>query len=360
MVEGVRAMRCRSVRELLSPYIDLVLSDEEKIKVEKHLAACESCRKDLAELQNAVNRIRGMEKFEAPSDFMSGLHERLLQEKVAPFGKQRHKNRLVSYTSGWLVASAASIALIVGIYVSSLVPFPMVASFLDRIPQVIAPQDSELKNNIERFLEEKKQQMHTALNLQQPGQEEETKPPKQVNNRQPQQVAVVPENNEPVNVNRAEEVVKPMLIKTVNLQLAAVETDEIADSLMELAETNDVQVETSGTQLMAGVSKVMTLRVAPEKVGSIVTGVDSLGCTTQPMQGTQDVTEEYKDLKKRLDEVETEIARLQGLEELDADENNKLQAMLFEKSYLEDKIAELEARTKLVAVNVMITEEPNH
>ncbi|MGE5544905.1 MAG: zf-HC2 domain-containing protein, partial [Bacillota bacterium] len=356
----VRAMRCQNVRELLSPYIDLVLSDEEKTRIEEHLAACESCRKELAELQHAVNRIRGMEKREAPSDFMNRLHERLQQEKVAPFSTKSRQNRLVSYTSGWLVASVASIALIIGIYASSLVPYPMVASFFEKIPQVFTPQDSELRSNIEKFLAEKKLQMHTALNLQQPGQEGEKKPPKQVNNRQPQQVAVVPENNEPANANRTEEVVKPMLIKTVNLQLSAVETDEIADSLMDLAEANGVQVETSGTQLMAGVSKVMTLRVTPEKVGSIVTGVDSLGCLTQPMHGTQDVTEEYKNLKKRLGEVEAEISRLQGLEELDADESNKLQAMLFEKSYLEDKIAELEAQTKLVAVNVMITEEPNH
>jgi hypothetical protein len=102
------------------------------------------------------------------------------------------------------------------------------------------------------------------------------------------------------------------------------------------------------------------MRVSPERVGSIVTGVNSFGCQAQPMHGTQDVTGEYKNLKQRLGEVEAEITRLQGLDELDVDEENKLQAMLFEKSHLEDKIAELEANAKLVAVNVMITEEPNH
>ena len=78
------------------------------------------------------------------------------------------------------------------------------------------------------------------------------------------------------------------------------------------------------------------------------------------MHVTQDLTQDYKNIKERIGEVEIEITKLQNLEELNADEGNKLQAMLFEKSYLENQIAELEANTQLVAVNVMITEEPNH
>ena len=78
------------------------------------------------------------------------------------------------------------------------------------------------------------------------------------------------------------------------------------------------------------------------------------------MHTTQDLTQDYKNIKDRISEVEKEINRLQSLEELNADENNKLQAMLFEKSYLENKIAEMEANTQLVAVNVVITEEPEH
>ncbi len=352
-------MRCWKVRELLSPYIDEVLSAEELTSVETHLAACESCRKDLAELQSAVNRIRGMEKLEAPSDFMKELHERLLQEKVAPFENHRHKHHLVHSTSRWLVAAVASIALIAGIYVSSLVPFPIVASLFDKIPQVMAPKDNELRGNIEKFLKEKEQQMHTALNIQQPNTPDKEKGPQQAaNNQEPQQVAGLPVN--PTVNNPVSETVKPMVINTVNLQLSAAEAEQVADNIMQLAQVNDAQVETSNNQLMAGVAKVVTLRVAPEKVGSIVTGVSSFGCGAQPMQGTQDVTEEYKKLKERLGEVEAEICRLQGLEELDADESNKLKAMLFEKSYLEDKIADLEANTRLVAVNVLITEETDH
>jgi len=358
MVEGVRAMRCQRVRELLSPYIDRVLSDEERNKVEEHLTACESCRKDLAELQSAVNRIREMEKLEAPSDFMSKLHERLLQEKVAPFSRHGRKSHLVNNTSGWLVASVASIALVMGIYISSLLPYPVVASFFDRIPQFVSSQDSELRNNIEKFLSEKKQQMQMALNNQHP-QTPEVKegPEKALTDPKPQQVAVAPEN-EPAG--QVEEAVEPILINTVNLELSAADIDQVANSIKQLAEANGARIETYNSQLMAGATTVMTVRVTPEKLSSIVTGIESFGCQAQPMHVTQDLTQDYKNIKERIGEVEIEITKLQNLEELNADEGNKLQAMLFEKSYLENQIAELEANTQLVAVNVMITEEPNH
>lgn len=351
-------MRCQSIRNLLSPYIDLVLSEEEKTKVEKHLATCKYCRQDLAELQSAVKRIRDLEKLEAPSSFMNELHERLLHEKVTPFNKRGRKNHLVGSTTGWFAASAASIALVVGIYISSLVPFPMVASFFDKIPQIIAPKDGNLSRDIERFLKEKEQQMHAALNITQPDRNEGNKGPKQVvDNKQPQQVAVNPEVDPEDPVAQP---MQPMLINTVSLQMMAGETEQVTDNIMQLAKVNEAQVETANTQLMAGVSKVMTVRVSPEKVDSIVAGVKSFGCQTEPMQGVQDVSEEYGGLKNRLVEVELEITRLQGKKDLDADESDKLRAMLFEKSYLKDKIADLEEKTKLVAVNVMITEEPNH
>ena len=351
-------MRCQRVRELLSPYIDLVLPDEERNKVEEHLAACESCRKDLAELQRAVNRIREMEKLEAPSDFMGKLHKRLLEEKIAPFDRHRRKSHLVNNTSGWLVASVASIALIFGIYISSLLPFPVVASFFDKIPQFVSSQDSELRNNIEKFLKDKKQQMQMALNNQQSETPDVKEGPTQVvKNPKPQQVAEVPPD-EPAG--QVEEFVTPILINTVNLELSADDVDQVAKSIKQLAEASGARVETTNNQLMAGASKVMTVRVTPEKLSSVVAGIQSFGCEAQPMHTTQDLTQDYKNIKDRISEVEKEINRLQSLEELNADENNKLQAMLFEKSYLENKIAEMEANTQLVAVNVVITEEPEH
>jgi len=200
--------------------------------------------------------------------------------------------------------------------------------------------------------------MQMALNNQQSETPDVKEGPTQVvKNPKPQQVAEVPPD-EPAG--QVEEFVTPILINTVNLELSADDVDQVAKSIKQLAEASGARVETTNNQLMAGASKVMTVRVTPEKLSSVVAGIQSFGCEAQPMHTTQDLTQDYKNIKDRISEVEKEINRLQSLEELNADENNKLQAMLFEKSYLENKIAEMEANTQLVAVNVVITEEPEH
>ena len=358
-------MRCQSVRDLLSPYIDLVLSEEDKTRVEQHLAECSSCRGRLAELKSTVKMLHGMKQHTAPSAFMDELHKRLQQEKVVPFDRpdDSRNNHLISSTAGWFAASVASIALIAGIYISSLVPFPMVASLFDKMPQIIAPRDGSLSRDIEQFLKEKELQMRTALINSQQDRDD----PKDTGNNQrstvssgksrAQQVAVNP-GTEPGNAPAQS--LSPMLINTVSLQLKSGDSGEVSDGLIQLAAANEARVETSTTQLMSGVSKVVTVRVSPEKVDSILAGVKSLGCQTEPMQGIQDVSQEYSRLKNRLTEVEAEITRLKSKDPLNTDESDKLKAMIFEKSYLQDKMSGLEENTKMVAINIVITEEPNH
>ena len=78
------------------------------------------------------------------------------------------------------------------------------------------------------------------------------------------------------------------------------------------------------------------------------------------MQTAQDVSGEYNNLKKRQAEVNEEITRLESEESLDIEEDKKMRAMLFEQSYLKGKIADLEENTKLVEINIMITDKSNH
>ncbi len=349
-------MRCQKIKQLLSPYIDLVLSEEEKTRVEEHLADCESCRQELTELKNTVKSIRDMEKLQAPSEFINELHERLSREKVTPFNKRNRNNHLVSSTSGWFAASVASIALIAGIYISSLVPFPMVASYFDKLPKVMAPSDGSLSQDIEKFLKEKEQQMKTALISRQQNKNEENTNSAPVAENKQQQVAVNPGVN---SEDPSDQPLQPMIIKTVSLQMSG-DSDQITDNIMQLAEANEGQVETANAQLMSGVSKVMTVRVLPEKADTVVTGVKSLGCQAEPMQTAQDVSGEYNNLKKRQAEVNEEITRLESEESLDIEEDKKMRAMLFEQSYLKGKIADLEENTKLVEINIMITDKSNH
>ncbi|HAL73811.1 MAG TPA: hypothetical protein DCM45_01810, partial [Clostridiales bacterium] len=45
---GIVALKCRKIDYLLPDYLDGLLNDRDRRKVEKHLADCEACRTGLA------------------------------------------------------------------------------------------------------------------------------------------------------------------------------------------------------------------------------------------------------------------------------------------------------------------------
>ena len=103
--------------------------------------------------------------------------------------------------------------------------------------------------------------MKTALISRQQNKNEENTNSAPVAENKQQQVAVNPGVN---SEDPSDQPLQPMIIKTVSLQMSG-DSDQITDNIMQLAEANEGQVETANAQLMSGVSKVMTVRVLPEK-----------------------------------------------------------------------------------------------
>ena len=62
-------MECNNVRELLSLYIDNMLDDEQMREVEKHLATCDACKKEMEELSDMVAMLSELEEYEVPEEF---------------------------------------------------------------------------------------------------------------------------------------------------------------------------------------------------------------------------------------------------------------------------------------------------
>ncbi|NLV17091.1 MAG: DUF4349 domain-containing protein [Syntrophomonadaceae bacterium] len=350
-------MKCRHVRTLLSPYIDGVLPEDKIIELEKHLSSCDDCRRELGDLEMLIAKLKDMETLQVPNGFMEEMHERLLQEKAAALND---KNKFMKTIPKWFVATAASVALLAGIYISSMIPSGIMANLFDNNEEGNAPQSGKLSWKIEKFLQEKEAQMQAALQDIQQGRE--TVP----DNDRPSNTQAPPVVTDPDPVPDGEAVTDvPMMassgdtkmISTVSLQMKSADIDETVNNITELAALYNGDVESSNSQLMAGVSQAMVIRVSPEKLGSFVSGVQSLGFEAQPMVGALDVSEDYSRLQDRLAEVETIIADFEDLEEMDVDETDKYQAMKFERAYLEKQLETLEYRTDLVAVNVTITAE---
>lgn len=74
----------RDIKELLSPYIDGALSPEEKARVEEHLTGCNECSGTLAQLREAVSRIRSLNEVEPPPFLSRKIMKEIKKETRYP------------------------------------------------------------------------------------------------------------------------------------------------------------------------------------------------------------------------------------------------------------------------------------
>ncbi|MBN1843356.1 MAG: zf-HC2 domain-containing protein [Deltaproteobacteria bacterium] len=70
-------MECPKIRELLSDYMDGILNEEVKAKVEEHLLTCKGCKEELASLKALIEELGSLDSVDAPADFLENLHKRM-------------------------------------------------------------------------------------------------------------------------------------------------------------------------------------------------------------------------------------------------------------------------------------------
>ncbi len=105
---------CPKNREILSAYSDGDLSAAEREAFEKHLAECAECREQLKWLEWTGEVIRGLPEREPDAALQARCREDFEQE----LGLSRRKAVSTRFRwSGWAVAVAASILLLLGFHV---------------------------------------------------------------------------------------------------------------------------------------------------------------------------------------------------------------------------------------------------
>jgi len=78
---GRRAMKCETIKNMMSSYIDKDLNNIEKAEFEKHLAVCEECRAEYESLIDIIAACGNLEEIELPQNFRTELHQRLNEDK---------------------------------------------------------------------------------------------------------------------------------------------------------------------------------------------------------------------------------------------------------------------------------------
>lgn len=76
-------MKCKDAKKLISLYIDGELSFEKRIKLEKHINSCFSCRRELEDLKIMIREIHNLPKIEPLINFTDNLWYRYQEEKTA-------------------------------------------------------------------------------------------------------------------------------------------------------------------------------------------------------------------------------------------------------------------------------------
>jgi len=107
-------MKCETIKNMMSSYIDKDLNNIEKAEFEKHLAECEECRAEYESLTDIIAACGNLEEIELPQNFRTELHQRLNEEKSKRnffsgiMGSKRMK------MAAGLVAAALVIAIGIG------------------------------------------------------------------------------------------------------------------------------------------------------------------------------------------------------------------------------------------------------
>ena len=126
------------IHDLVASYALDALDEEERAEFERHLAGCESCTRELAELRNTVASLAwAAEGPEPPGHLRSRILERArVEAQVVPF---RPRRRWLTPALGAAAAAAACVAVGLGIWAAS------VSSDLDRERELRAAQTEALE-----------------------------------------------------------------------------------------------------------------------------------------------------------------------------------------------------------------------
>jgi len=107
MLEVLARIRHRRTRRQLSPYLDGVLSVQESRRLEAHLAQCQTCRDELAELRATVQTLAELPLAEAPRSFALTAAPRRIEVPRPAAGRLEFGLRLATVTAAFVFAVVA-------------------------------------------------------------------------------------------------------------------------------------------------------------------------------------------------------------------------------------------------------------
>lgn len=303
-------MNCSKVKENLSPYLDNMLSEEEKKAVETHLASCPECQQELEDLQQTIAMLSSLEEIIPPASFRRELREKLEKEVDNKQKKSFSINGLISKWFGNLKTSAAVPVAISLILLIVIMPsFFRMGSPLSKSADEAAESapetrsfsiaDSGFTNDSIKPQEELKQEM--ALEGDKAGDMNFT-----ANGGAMKQKAASLAGN-------SARVVERKIIKNADVTLQVDDYASAVDLIKQQVHNLGGYVANESVRMSHSsnvTSGHLQVKIPQQDFESFLSGIDGVGKIKYRNIYTDDVTEEYVDVQSRLNALRTKEERL--------------------------------------------------
>ncbi|SHG82844.1 Putative zinc-finger [Thermosyntropha lipolytica DSM 11003] len=335
-------MRCNQIKDLLSPYMDGMTNEKENRLVKEHLAECPSCREELERMQFIALCLNKMEVPPCPEGLVLDVRKRIVEEKNKVFSlREAAKPK----RQGWMAAGIAGIALLIGIYINSILPVENIA-FLWR------DKDSEAGKNVAIV---GKGPLDRIMGITGIGKEEK---------RVAQAPFTEDEDNDGGNVAVTDkETVKPAVpgkksaggiyvAEQLAAQIKVGDIDKSTQEVIKLAQASgaEYKIVDSMQPLSGEATKTIELAVEKDKADSIIQQLSLLGEVSDTSRNQVSLTEQYNKVQEEINILNEKIAQAEkeGNAEAKADLEKKLQELNGVKNDIEGKMAKITLKVYLV------------
>jgi hypothetical protein len=326
-------MKCETIRNMISSYIDKDLNDIEKTELEKHLTECEQCREEYESMLDIVAVCGNLEEIELPQNFRTELHQRLVGEKKKKnFFGSILGNRNMKMATG-LVAAALVIAI--GIGSSSLlfnnnknINMSQEIGSAPSYGGATAPVAPSIDMDTKMKKADGAQPNITAADQPQIAPAEDAGIARSSIGMQFNESILADKVAPGQGVEAARS--GRMVIRTGNMSVNVASVDKAATDIKQLTESSGGYVENSqienvtipqfqdanGTTVAKEVTEKyanMTVRVPEDKFESIFNNIKGMGKLVSENMNGSDITAEYRDTLARVDNLKIQEQSLQQI-----------------------------------------------
>jgi len=327
-------MKCETIRNMISSYIDKDLNDIEKTELEKHLSECNECRKEYESLLDIIAVCSNLEEIELPQNFRTELHQRLVEDKKKKnFFAGIMGNKSMRIATG-LVAAALVIAIGIGSLPALLDNNMKMSQGTSSAPGyggATAPAAPPSTFDTDAAMKKSEDRQYEAAVAGQP----------QITSAE----KVSPETRNSISVEFGESILDDkgapsqmiassragrMVIRTGNVSVNVEDVEKSAAEIRQLTESSGGYVENSQIEIItlppvrgadgsttdkeaAEKYANMTVRVPEAKFDDIFNNIKGKGKLVSENMSGSDITAEYRDTAARVDNLKIQEQSLQQL-----------------------------------------------